>query len=268
MYDNQLNRMSKRRIAMISAAMVAVVVVVVWPREQRLEGRVILKGTPPPEIQVQLDAASAKLRPHGLTTRHYLVSSNGGLANVSVWIKSGLSNYTPKPVPDRPVMEFRSSQLEPYVLGVRTNQPARFRNTDPILHNCHCTPRAIGNREVNFSMPTMPTSEPWYKALYRRFFTRRPAPVTGIDHSFPAPEPFVRVKCDVHPWEFGYICVTDHPFFAITDKDGRFRMPGGLPPGHYVLEARHLKCGVLTQEIVLRRGDQKQVEFMFDVPKR
>ena len=263
--------MSKRRIAMMLAglAVAAVVVLVAWPRKQQVDGRVVLRGAPPPEIKVLLDPATARLRPNGLTTRHYLVSSNGGLANTFIWIKSGLSNYATKPASDRPVMEFRLTQLEPYVLGVLTNQPVRFRNTDPLLHNCHCTPKAIGNREVNFSMPTaMPTSEPWYKALYRRFITRRPAPITGIDHSFSTPEPFVRVKCDVHPWEFGYVCVTDHPFFAITDKDGRFRMPGELPPGNYVMEARHLRCGVLTQEIVLRRGDHKQVEFVFDVPKR
>ena len=47
---------------------------------------------------------------------------------------------------------------------------------------------------------------------------------------FEKPELFIKVKCDVHPWMFAYICVVDHPWFAVTDQKGNFTLPPGLPP--------------------------------------
>jgi hypothetical protein len=236
-------------------------------RGGEMSGQVTLKGTPPPEIQINLDPASTKLRPNGLTTRHYLVSSNGGLANVFVYIKGGLSNHT-FAAPTEPVlMEFRGVQFEPYLIVVWTNQAVRFRNGDPILQNFHATPRATGNREFNFAIANRSPiiKEPWYWAALR-FVLRQPRPSSGIDRAFAVPEPFIRVKCDVHPWEFGYICVVDHPFFAVTDAHGNFKFPSGLPPGKYTIEARHLKAGAATQEVVVASGAREKLEFALSMP--
>jgi len=165
-------------------------------------------------------------------------------------------------------MEFRGAQFEPYVIAVWTNQPVRFRNHDPILQNVYITPRMPGNREFNFAMPnrTPTIKEAWYQAAIR-FLLRRPRPSLGIDRAFTTPEPFIRVKCDVHPWEFGYICVVDHPFFAVTDANGNFKFPSGLRPGKYTIEARHLKTGAVTQEVVLTRGAREKLEFTLTVPQ-
>ena len=53
----------------------------------------------------------------------------------------------------------------------------------------------------------------------------------------------VPFKCDVHGWMNAYVGVLDHPFFAVTDEDGKFELKG-LPPGHLhdrsvAREARH-----------------------------
>jgi hypothetical protein len=60
--------------------------------------------------------------------------------------------------------------------------------------------------------------------------------------------------------------VVDHPFFAITDAGGQFEFPPGLPPGRYLVEARLLKAGGVTQEVVLARGERKRLEFTLEVP--
>ena len=36
----------------------------------------------------------------------------------------------------------------------------------------------------------------------------------------------VPFKCDVHGWMNAYVGVLDHPFFAVTDKDGKFSLQG------------------------------------------
>jgi hypothetical protein len=59
---------------------------------------------------------------------------------------------------------------------------------------------------------------------------------------------------------------SSHPFFTVTDPDGRFELPGGLPPGRYVLEARHRKLGALMREFTLKSGEQKTLDFIFNAP--
>ena len=90
--------------------------------QTQIAGKVILEGIPPPEIPIRLDPLSARLHPTGLTTRHYRLTRDGGLANVFVYIKEGLNGRTFAPAGKDATIEFRGGQFEPYVIGVRTNQ--------------------------------------------------------------------------------------------------------------------------------------------------
>src|SRR5689334_17251051 len=74
-----------------------------------VEGRVILRGTPPPEIVIKMsgDCAAAQTKPP--TTRHYVVSQDGGLANVFVVIRSGLEGKKFS----SPANEVRSGRTDP-----------------------------------------------------------------------------------------------------------------------------------------------------------
>ena len=83
---------------------------------------------------------------------------------------------------------------------------------------------------------------------------------------FDTAEDFIRVKGDAHPWFFGYVCVVDHPFFAVTGADGRFQFPDGLPDGTFLIEAKHLKAGSVKQEIVVRYGRAAPLQFELHVP--
>jgi hypothetical protein len=173
------------------------------------------------------------------------VSQDGGLANVFVWIKSGIekNRLTASPTP---LLDQIGCQFEPYVLGVQAGQPFQIRNSDPGLHNVHAQPKpGSSNREFNFGMP-----------LRGQVVTR----------SFPSPEQFIKFKCDVHNWMFAYVSVVDHPFFAVTDTNGLFRLPSGLPSGRYVLAAGHLKAGETTQEITVGHGENRLVNFTMRVP--
>src|SRR6185436_1984755 len=80
------------------------------------------------------------------------------------------------------------------------------------------------------------------------------------------PELFLRIKCDVHPWMFAYLGVCDNPYFAVTDTNGLFHLPNGLPAGHYTVTAAHLKAGTQSQEFDFQPGKQKALVFQFLVP--
>jgi hypothetical protein len=205
-------------------------------------GIVTLSGTPPPEIPIEMDPACARLQTRPRTTRHFVVGPDQGLANVFVYLKSAVpGRYVPVGSP--PLLDQVECFFEPYVLGVMAGQTFHMRNSDPVLHNIHATPKA--NREFNFAQ------------------TQRGQVNT---RSFDVPELFVRLKCDVHPWMFAYVCVVPHPFHAVTDTNGYFVLPRGFPAGEYTVAAHHLRAGEVTQTISLKAGEQRTMRLQLAVP--
>lgn len=208
-------------------------------------GRVLLRGTPPPETPVVLDAACGRLNPAPVTTRHYVVGEGGGLADVFVYVLRGAPLQRAAPGLAPALLDQVNCQYQPYVLGVQAGQKIRARNSDALLHNVHARPVVAGNKERNVGQP-----------------------VKGMTHDFvfEKPEVFVQFKCDVHPWMFAYVGVMDHPWFAVTDKKGQFTLPPGLPAGQYTLAALHRKLGEQTQIITVGASAPEPVEFTLEVP--
>jgi hypothetical protein len=75
----------------------------------------------------------------------------------------------------------------------------------------------------------------------------------------------VPFKCDVHGWMNAYVGVLDHPFFAVTDADGKFDIKG-LPPGTYTIEAWHEKGGTVTQSVTIGNSESKDINFTIKAP--
>lgn len=187
-----------------------------------ITGKITLKGKPAPEKQLPVanDPFCGKLfagKPIP-TTRFYVVDANGGLADVFVYLKEGV---TSKPAPPaEPVkLDQKGCEYLPYVLGLQTKQKLLVSNSDPLLHNVHPTPTVAGNKESN------------------RAQAANQAP---LEYMFDNPEVFLRFKCDVHPWMFAYVGVVDHPYFAVSGKDGTYKI-ANVPPGDYVIEMVHRK---------------------------
>jgi hypothetical protein len=188
-------------------------------------GKITLKGTPPPERTIVFeDPICASLNPNPVTTRHYAVGKDHGLADVFVYITKGLEGkkFTP---PTTPVeINQEGCMYHPFVLGVMVGQPLRIKNSDPLMHNIHAIPKNDGNSEFNFAEPSQGDIND----------TKWLANIT-------APEVLIRVNCDVHKWMFAYIGVVNNPFYAVSDADGNYKITG-LPPGTYTLTAYHLKA--------------------------
>ena len=54
--------------------------------------------------------------------------------------------------------------------------------------------------------------------------------------------------CNVHAEMSAYVIVTETPYFARTDKDGKFVLKD-LPPGKYTLKVWHEKAKPATVQI-------------------
>ncbi|MSU35964.1 MAG: hypothetical protein EXS36_12850 [Pedosphaera sp.] len=191
----------------------------------RVIGSVTLTGTPPAEKQITPITKDPNCGPQHsgpVMTRNYLVGANNGLANVFVYIKSGLEGKTFPPLTTPAVIDQKGCLYEPYVSGAVTGQPVDIKNSDNFMHNVNFAASTAGNQTFNFAQGT-----------------------AGMVNTktFGKPEIFAKIQCNVHPWMFVFIGVVAHPFFAVTDKNGTFELPAGLPAGDYVLELVHLKAG-------------------------
>lgn len=199
-----------------------------------ITGKITLKGTPTAEKDLPLDPSCGKLWPNEKPkTRFYVQGAEGGLGDVFVYLKGA---DLKSPAPSKPsLLDQKGCEYLPYISGLQVGQKLLVRNSDPVLHNVHATPKI--NKEFNLAQM---------------------AGGKDIERTFDQSEVFVRFKCDVHPWMFAYVGVLPHGFFAVTDKDGKYKIEG-VPAGKYTLVAFHRKAHVtedkaITQEITV--GDQ------------
>jgi plastocyanin len=161
------------------------------------------------------------------------------VANAFVYIKSGLEGKV-FPVPATPVtIDQRGCWFEPRVLGIQTGQVLKVINSDPVTHNIH--PMAEINRAWNHSQG--PGDPP-------------------IDRRFLKPEVMIPVKCNIHAWMHAFIGVLDHPYFAVSAKDGSFTLPN-LPPGTYTVAVWQEKLGTQEQQVTIAPHTSQEVHFDF-----
>ncbi|MBI4358086.1 MAG: cytochrome c oxidase subunit II, partial [Candidatus Omnitrophica bacterium] len=198
------------------------------------------EGTPGenPKIDMSADPVCKSLNPKEAFQQRIVVNSNQTLKNVFVYIKEGVEGETTSPPSTPAVLDQKACAYEPRVLGMQAKQKLQILNSDPTLHNIHAFPKK--SPEFNLGMPTQGMK---------------------LEKSFSNPEVMVKMKCDVHPWMTGYIGVLNHPFFAVTDDQGVFKIEN-VPPGEYTVEAWHETYGTKTERVSVADGSAP-VDFQF-----
>jgi plastocyanin len=208
-----------------------------------ITGVITLKGTPPAAKEItpiKDDPNCAAMYSGALPkTTFYVVGADGGLADVVVSLK-GISGQSTGASAPPMVLDQKGCLYYPQILAVQTGQKIIVKNSDPCVHNIHTRPAA--NPESN--QVQMPGG-------------------ADLTFTFDKPEPFLKFQCDVHPWMFAWVTVVDHPYFAVSGKDGKFTIKN-VPPGKYTLEAAHRKLGAQTADIEVKAGGAAQ-NFTFEV---
>ncbi len=172
-------------------------------------------------------------------SREVVIGENGALANVVVFVKSGLENYRFDPPKDAIVLDQKGCTYAPRIVALMANQPLEIHNDDATIHNVHATPKS--NTE-------------WNKAQ------RAGSPPLQV--SFPTPELAIPFMCNVHPWMRAFVFVFANPYYAVTTAAGKFELRN-LPPGTYTIEAWHEKYGQKDQSVSIGPRESRTISFRF-----
>lgn len=181
-------------------------------------GAVKLTGPVPPAEALRPTAdqsvCGAEPRPSGALA----FSPSGGVKNAVVFIAHERMEGWRSPTMFQ--MDQRGCAFVPRVLIIPPGATVEVLNSDGILHNFHTMSRL--NPPLNLAQP---------------------GKAKPIRVRFEHPET-VQVKCDVHGTGFmrSWIVVASHPYYALTDEEGRFRL-ADLPPGPHTLEVWHELLG-------------------------
>jgi hypothetical protein len=202
-----------------------------------IAGKVSFVGTAPPPQKAKLsaDPTCAALHKGGLEYQPVRVKA-GGLADVLVYIKSGIGATDPAPA-EPLLLDQIGCEYSPRMVVLMVGQPLQIRNSDDILHNIH--PRPTINQEFNIGQPRKGMTT-----------TRR----------FEKPELMIPTGCDVHPWMRAYISVLAHPFFSLTNEDGSYEIKA-LPDGEYEVEAVHSQLKSATGKVSVKDGRTSRLDL-------
>jgi hypothetical protein len=194
-----------------------------------IKGQLIWKGTnipvlPPLDTQGK-DSATCAAKP--LANRSLVVDPK------TKGVRFGFA-YLPRPNGKNPeaakalvtsapevVIDQKFCEFVPYATAFHQDQKLVFKSSDPVIHNVRYLP--ITNPAQNITLPANGSH------TVKLVAERRP----------------IELKCDVHPWMNSWIMVFDHPFFAVTDEEGRFEIKG-VPVGEQNLIVWQEKVGYVT----------------------
>ena len=112
-----------------------------------------------------------------------------------------------------------------------------FRNNDGLLHNVHTY-----TEEGTF------------------FNIAQPAVLKEFSRALPDLAGVVTAKCDVHTWMNAYIVLAEHPYYSVSDKDGKYRLTD-VPAGSYTIRAWHEAMGNMEKTVTVTAGETVMVDY-------
>lgn len=170
-----------------------------------------------------------------------VVSEDGGLANVFVYMKKAPRSGVPEPDGESPLIDQVGCVFIPHAAIVRVGQSVTLKNSDPVAHN------------VNVKA---------FQEAYNNV-----VPANGaIDHTFRFAERLPSsTVCDFHTFMNAWILPIDHPWAALTDENGNFEITD-LPEGTWDFIVWHEKVGYVERSVEVKATANVAIEMNFEVP--
>lgn len=231
-------------VTRVRAVLVAVVLLALShgasAQQQGVRVQVLLTGRAP-KVTYQSRKTSeplCALRSIWLPEEDVLVSASGGIRNAVVFVSR---NAPPGGQPRDAELNHQGCTYKPRVLGMSANGTLRVANNDQIAHNVHI-----------------------YRGVKTLLNEQQPVGGTVVSRQFADQAGgFLRVRCDLHPWEMSFVVVTPSQHFGVTGENGDVTLTE-LPPGTYTLTAFHERFGFKTAEVTVGPDGRGDVKILYD----
>lgn len=199
-------------------------------------GTVKFLDTPPAPERLKVDRDNNICGLRKFSEDLIVAPQTKGLKNVVLTVV-GIPAGSSAPPRQAPALQQNKCVYEPHVQAAVVGQKLEVKNVDDLLHNIHAY---AANQDTLFNVAQPIRNQVSAMALQREGVTT--------------------VKCDVHSWMLAYVVVAPHPYTAVTDANGSFRIDG-VPPGSYKLRAWHEALGTLDKDLIVAHGREATVNF-------
>jgi hypothetical protein len=210
-----------------------------------ISGTVKWSGLEPTDLDVPVNKDPQICDPESHKTvnmERMVIGPDSGVANTIVYVKNiskGKAMNLPLP---RRSLDQKHCRYEPHILLVPQTAVLSMKSSDAVLHTIHMDGAA------SFNLPF-------------------PFPDRVVTRNMDTPG-LVNLRCNGgHVWMNAEMMVVSHPYYAVTDLNGRFELTD-VPPGNYEVIAWHEGWRVLGREHALDVFSQKTIQrAIFSEPR-
>lgn len=220
-------------------------------------GRVTLKGAKPTQAVIFEKGKSTKdgsvcAADGAILSEELVVADDGGIANVFVFLDKAPNGFKSEKASENLSFDQKSCVFTTHAMVCQVGQLIKVLSDDDIAHNTHTFP----GRNDPFNSTIKPKERDGLDLVYKK----------AEKNPFP-------VKCDLHSWMIAYHLPLDHPFGAVTGKDGKFEIKN-LPAGNHEFRVWHERAeggkgGFLERKlkVSIKGGEQPPIEIAVEASK-
>jgi hypothetical protein len=221
-----------------------------------VKGQVVYEGPDdnlqPKEVNVNKDQEHCLSKGKLYEQKWVINPKNKGVRWAYVWLtpdpqirKPDHKKFTPeqihpslRTVKDKEVvMDQPCCQFEPHALAMRAGQVLVIKNSAPVSHNS----------KYDGDPANQPSGNP----------TIAPGKEVKVEGIGPSWKPMM-IECGMHGWMKSWVRSFDHPYFAVTDADGKFEIPNA-PAGDFWLVIWHEEGG--WRDIDTSAGERANTKY-------
>lgn len=191
-----------------------------------IEGTIKVEAPYPAPAQIEVPKDHVAHCGTKKVSTKFQVSPDGSLANAVIEVRGIALSSKMSPLADNPVLDQKNCEFAPHVLIIPEGTTVNILNSEPVIHNV----RAFDE-----------------KAAMLFNLAMQPDKIQLIKKRFDDQGKYI-VRCGIHKWMHAFVIVQDHPYYAVTDSSGRFKI-SGLPDGEYTLNIWHEELGDLTAKV-------------------